>query len=1119
MSILLSSDHLDKNTSSAPNTIDHTTNNPNQSIFSSNLTPRRSNISNLTTSSSPMKNENTLGSQSIPEVEESAGSLLDSSPTSTTTRNQSQSNSTSLRDFQSDPLLGPRRSSTYSNRDDSKSSSLFSPLNSAFSSFSFNPIKTTSSNLSANQIFYSSATNTPSPTTQQADSPRLSSTTLASTKSLNTSIEPFDLDQHNSSSTLHPGARSYSSPGTSTSLSTNQQSSRDGNRSLGSNLQASQSDRPLRQEESSAPHSSSSWPLTANSTGPLDYCPGRDAVSDRHGWLYVRPGQSGSKNDPIPPTGIPRSLSLQEMPTIPWLGQDRTTQSFGPPPSGAIPGGQESLYTEPALGRRMSLKSDMTSPPSNLKNLGSYYNPNTLSSNVYNDQTRDPRVTSFLSNDPSSFQQRLHAFIPPNATMRPISPTNRSGRIEQVAEEISTIFVVGFPEDMDEREFQNMFMFSPGFEAATLKVPATALAARDHAMSPTGPHGSSISLPSTSHGTVGQSFSSTAPNMMDPFGMPLGYDGLEDLYSPLGIGCGPNASLQGLVDFSGLAGAGISPFGNRRQIIGFAKFKTRADALHARDVLSGRRVDAEKGCILKAELAKKNLHTKRGLSNEASAPLTVSTPAFSFNGGYFNPFSPSGDPFSPNNKSNNVNSDSGTQSGPHRVKNIHRSSIDSDHQLQMNHFFEVEHRTLSNSIEPCQFDMSATRPRSSSTFDPFLITATNSLNLLNEPTRGKSLIESFGSPTSQRAPIDYSAFAATPNPHHFTNSSGYGGRLTRTGSLGCGTNPINTGSTWFINPGPATTTVNMPAEKVGDKGITTDRPGSFAPTFFPLVPNSSSGGSSGSSDSSSTGSRPSLGSSPTGLGSTLPPNSAPNSLSTSSALMPPNSTGNVCQNSLNRTHYPADQNPAINTLYVGNLPTVIPGTAVGDNVMGLATRLPAPFPHSNGMMLVGHPHHPNTPIMSIPNPSTSVSGMELEDRLRKLFGKAEGFKRFSFRSKAGQPMCFVEFVNVEAAKKAMENLYGDRLDGLVPGGIRLAFSRNALGVRSNQPNHPNFNQFSQSTNRNLNPSTGLSTSLPPQSSTPHHNSMIIPFTNHNLNLNPTHQLVASSSTSLNISSS
>lgn len=39
-------------------------------------------------------------------------------------------------------------------------------------------------------------------------------------------------------------------------------------------------------------------------------------------------------------------------------------------------------------------------------------------------------------------------------------------------EDISTIFVVGFPDDMQEREFQNMFIFSPGFEAATLKIPS-----------------------------------------------------------------------------------------------------------------------------------------------------------------------------------------------------------------------------------------------------------------------------------------------------------------------------------------------------------------------------------------------------------------------------------------------------------------------------------------------------------------------------------------------------------------------------------------------------------------------------------------------------------------------
>lgn len=54
---------------------------------------------------------------------------------------------------------------------------------------------------------------------------------------------------------------------------------------------------------------------------------------------------------------------------------------------------------------------------------------------------------------------------------------NNSSTLSSIVpgEEISTIFVVGFPENMQEREFQNMFIFSPGFEAATLKLPPTSL--------------------------------------------------------------------------------------------------------------------------------------------------------------------------------------------------------------------------------------------------------------------------------------------------------------------------------------------------------------------------------------------------------------------------------------------------------------------------------------------------------------------------------------------------------------------------------------------------------------------------------------------------------------------
>ncbi|KAF8940203.1 hypothetical protein BGZ47_007827 [Haplosporangium gracile] len=129
------------------------------------------------------------------------------------------------------------------------------------------------------------------------------------------------------------------------------------------------------------------------------------------------------------------------------------------------------------------------------------------------------------------------------------SNNNNNNSNNSPTEEISTIFVVGFPEDMHEREFQNMFVFTPGFEAATLKIPQR--------------------------------------------------EQQEDDALTLGVN-------------------GVNP---RKQIIGFAKFRSHQEAQQAIAVLSGRRVDAEKGSLLKAEMAKKNLHTRRGLSNELVATL------------------------------------------------------------------------------------------------------------------------------------------------------------------------------------------------------------------------------------------------------------------------------------------------------------------------------------------------------------------------------------------------------------------------------------------------------------------------------------------------------------------
>lgn len=112
---------------------------------------------------------------------------------------------------------------------------------------------------------------------------------------------------------------------------------------------------------------------------------------------------------------------------------------------------------------------------------------------------------------------------------------------------------------------------------------------------------------------------------------------------------------------------------------------------------------------------------------------------------------------------------------------------------------------------------------------------------------------------------------------------------------------------------------------------------------------------------------------------------------------------------------PADQNPPCNTLYVGNLP-----------------------------------------------PDTN------EDELKEIFSARPGYKRLSFRTKANGPMCFVEFEDVSYATLALKELYGIGLSNSVKGGIRLSYSKNPLGVRSQPNNNNNGNNNNNNNNGNNN---------------------------------------------------
>lgn len=153
-----------------------------------------------------------------------------------------------------------------------------------------------------------------------------------------------------------------------------------------------------------------------------------------------------------------------------------------------------------------------------------------------------------------------------------------------------------------------MFTFSSGFEAATLKIPNREL---------------------TSYGSL-----SSGQNTRTA-GAPMHYAGSNDPYNLVTVNQG-GVVVDGRDGTTSSWPAAPMPFSDeghfvptnvpmqppRKQIIGFAKFRTRQEALEARDVLQGRRVDLEKGSVLKAEMAKKNLHTKRGPG--ASVPPVTS---------------------------------------------------------------------------------------------------------------------------------------------------------------------------------------------------------------------------------------------------------------------------------------------------------------------------------------------------------------------------------------------------------------------------------------------------------------------------------------------------------------
>ncbi|GAA5827230.1 hypothetical protein JCM11251_001181 [Rhodosporidiobolus azoricus] len=587
-------------------------------------------------------------------------------------------------------------------------------------------------------------------------------------------------------------------------------------------------------------------------------------------------------------------------------------------------------------------------------------------------------------------------------------------------EEISTIFVVGFPEDMTEREFHNLFTFAEGFEAATLKIPlreSTPAPAGDSAAihggsSEAGGDGVEREQPLAAASAIPPHFSAAAAvaAVRETAGSPLG-----------GSSNGASTPLSA----SGGNG-GATP---RKQIIGFARFKTRQQAVEAKDWLTGRKIEVsssssvvgagggEKGAgqggpTMKAEMAKKNLHTKKstGANGATSAAAEQTTPAPAL----APPTVPlplaaaSSTPAvsQPSNAAPNGSMPPGT--GP----SIPLSALDSN---TLSKIANVSHMNPAVLAEIARQSMAAAMANKSAPAP--------------ETLDSKSAFDAFHSvpPSGPFArPLQSTRDAMTYDEQQ---------QQYRNGSIAEGPGPISLGggggglaplspdmSDSSISPpsggplGPYAAARGLLPHQQQQQLYPTEELVRGVPPQGGFVDPVSFVGAGGARERQTSFPTIAGGGGAYG-GSPLPPHQlgptprqqamGVNPLIASPPLGYAQVQVAAGLGPIPRTQNPADMNAPKNTLYVGGLPAVLPS-------------LTGPF-----------------------------SASHLEDSLRNAFSRCPGFKRLQFRSKSNGPIVFVEFVDTAHATKAMQELYGHTLGGLVKGGIRLSYSKNPLGVRSN----------------------------------------------------------------------
>ncbi|KAN0063970.1 hypothetical protein ACQY0O_003576 [Thecaphora frezii] len=685
-----------------------------------------------------------------------------------------------------------------------------------------------------------------------------------------------------------------------------------------------------------------------------------------------------------------------------------------------------------------------------------------------------------------------------------INHTGSGGTGPVPAEEITTVFIVGFPEDMTEREFANMFLFARGFEASTLKVPA--------GTGPAGPSG----RPSEGGGPMGgpggpyTAVSMPGAGLFDlPNGPGAPWDDHHHGLSMALSRAGASDAFSSLANMNGMANAlpggpgAINPSvagGKIKQIIGFAKFRTRAEALEARDALNGRKIDVEKGCVLKTEMAKKNLHTKQ-------RPVLSGPGGPEGNHAGFMP--PPGGPAPPlpTGVAQPPHMQHAQQSAPlhpHQqppppqpplqgfgMGQFDRESMPFQRLRGEPHGLNGAASLLNGASGPAFAGFPTTK--NSSAFEPF------ALQDGGAASGGQVQPNGLVSPRERFGPDPFPSGSTQANAMF----GGGGQVLGSAGSEQPGRGPHAPGEAWSSSTGPldyfGTSDAGVPpplaSQRASNSGggqpngrpdwVTFGSPpglvnagsnGGPRPNFArqpsrgPFTGTANEGGPLGQRV---TGSQlqqhddfaqgdPKVGS----RQGSSPQQSGPDQREHGATTAAP-------QQQQQQQQQPPLQQQGPNVsrfsqVKLGSSPHENEQTNGAGHVQARANaaQIPSPdLPSPTGRGFVGDNHPPGNTLFvgNLPSSASNVVLVQIEDQLRSVFSSRRGFRQFSFRLKSNGPMCFVEFDDVHCASAAMSELNGNSLGGAIKnGGIRLSFSKNPLfRMNSNPSIHQQHQQHQQ----------------------------------------------------------